>query len=141
MKKAIQILSDAWHKFDFEINDLLKDRYYFDKKIAWAFLIMTIMLVAYTIIIAPEGGMYYECLEGGWHCFNPAYKQCDQEVIPCEIEYFPPGTTYGEKPPWIVTNIKPVLSYIAVTLLIINHFLYNKGKIKQLFKEAKTWEV
>lgn len=79
--------------------------------------------------------------EFGWvsACVNPVIGR-DPDYVLCSKEFFLPGESYGVSPSFLMIHAKDFSSIIIVLMLLLNHFIFNKGFFKKIIKEIKESE-
>lgn len=119
---------------------IFENGYKVDKVIVWVALVL---VCVYMLITIASNGMnfknnfYVSCAEN-IPCKNPFYRSYDntlpEKVLKlcvyewCNDEYLPPGFEYGKKPNGFYNFIYIFSFGLIILALVINHFIYNKGK-------------
>ena len=103
--------------------------------ILWALII--ILLVVRSFIHVREHGAFYLACDSDRSCANPFYNNCDsiERIAPqyafiCEEEVILPFVSYGEELPFYIKNLSFITIISFFSMLIFNHFLFNKGILK-----------
>lgn len=129
------------------------DLYRFDRRIFQVTILIVIALIlfvfnAYNWDFSDK--IYINCnVSSG--CENPFYQQStwsplsQEDRARCKAEWctqprLPFGFETGTKPNWFYSNVGPICYTIFMLALLLNHFLYNKGKINKLIKKYKLDE-
>jgi len=118
-----------------------KTGYRFNRALVKSFLGASILLLALAFVYGLMSGVklheiYISCEDGTPlpGCRNPYYLRCDDSFCReiSQQEYFGPGMTYGIPPSNSYVLLVKLSSWgawiIFIGGLVINHFMYNKGK-------------
>jgi hypothetical protein len=100
---------------------------------------------------------YFKCSETSAPCENPWYTSGSPDFIGftipclnpvpgrlpdyslCSKQFFMPGESYGRPPGFFMRNAGSFAWIIVVFMILLNHFLYNKGygkKLKKIVRES-----
>jgi len=126
------IMGDNAYKFD---------RWLFNSTILIIICLLLYVFSTYGFDFTPK--IYIKCEEA---CDNPFYigpeanreggvlsledkQKCTFEW--CKEKSLPAGFEFGKRPSPLYNNIGPVCYLLFALALILNHFLYNKGKLKR----------
>lgn len=121
-----------------------KGTYIFDR---WIFQIMMFMIFGFLFFVAQSHNYqmdYYQCMGGeaqpielgnSGDCENPFYKEPTWK----NQQYLPPGE-YGTDTRGIINICWLVSMGLFILAFVINHLIYNKGKLKVKIEEVQNEE-
>lgn len=114
------------------------DDYRYNRPLIYGGFIVVISLLLYTFYLNDFNimpALYMKCdtgIDKSGHCENPLYmsknmKYCKQDW--CKGPFIEPGE-YGTPPPsgFLIDNFDALALFIIILVLILNHFLFNRGK-------------
>lgn len=106
----------------------MNNKYYFSKPLVWGFFIVAVLLlVVVGLVDGFDEKVFVSCPEFGSPCVNPLVnlEGCDHYC--CSIDFLPAGSSCGEKVSWLGLNYSWIVILLFVVVLVINHFVYNRG--------------
>jgi hypothetical protein len=88
--------------------------------------------------------IYFHC-DGPSKCENPFYTPeawipCSLPVcyeLVCDKEFFMPGESFGRPPSFFMIHAQNFVMGLLVVVILINHFVYNRGYFKKRQKELE----
>lgn len=138
--------------------NITENGYKYDKLLFYGFFIIVLSVVGYLLYESDfdfNPKVYFNCDNPFGQCENPFYDGQYRVTLFGEMKYFRdlPNCEwcgekylgvgeYGEKEKPFIKNILYYILLGVVALLILNHFLHNKGKMPELwfFKYLKNME-
>lgn len=130
-------------------NIIGDNKYRFDRWLFNSVIVIILCLLCYVFYIYGfdfSTNIYYKCDETVNGCSNPFHLDNDMsplsmsDKLKCRFDWcndpvLPAGFEYGTKPSPLYNNVAPISYTLFIIAVILNHFLYNRGKLKDIVEE------
>jgi hypothetical protein len=127
---------------EFKISD--EKKYRFDKLIFTSIILVALI---FSVIVLQSNNydksqkVYLNC-NSDTPCFNPYYESnicgtvLESDNYLCTTDVVPSGYTYGTPSPFYIKNFSTIIFGVLLAGLLVNHFAYNKGVLKNLKRDG-----